>query len=142
MAGTITTQSNPVLADQSIPALKTLHEALDNYAPGVTKSPQYNEVDDSVWAGGQAFKLAAERAQLTPSSTSADLLRGLYTFKNETVGGLTPPLTYSAGRPAFITCWYPQEIESGAFTPLTQNAKPDCIAPAPLAAVQKLLAAL
>jgi branched-chain amino acid transport system substrate-binding protein len=142
MEGTITTQSNPVLADESIPALRTLHQALNQYAPSVSKGSEYNEVDDSVWAGGQAFKLAAERAKLTPSSTSADLLKGLYTFKNETVGGLTPPITYTPGKPAFITCWYPQEIKSGTFTPLTQGAKPDCITPAQLAGVQKLLAAL
>src|SRR5207302_8214043 len=127
MNGTITTQSNPVLADQSIPALKTLHEALNQYAPGVSSGEQYNEIDDSVWAGGQVFKLAAERAKLTPASTPADVLKGLYTFNNETVAGLTPPLTYTRGKPAFITCWYPQEIQSGKFTPLTSGAKPDCI---------------
>ena len=64
----------------------------------------------------------------------------LYTFKNETVGGLTPPLSYTRGKPAFITCWYPQEIQSGKFTPLTSGAKPDCITPAALAQVQQLLA--
>jgi branched-chain amino acid transport system substrate-binding protein len=142
MNGTITTQSNPVLADRSIPALVTLHQALEQYASGISSSPQYNEIDDSVWAGGEVFKLAAERAHLTPSSTSADVLRGLYTFKNETVGGLTPPLTYTSGKPAFITCWFPQEIKSGKFTPLTKEAKPECITPAALAKVQQLLAAL
>jgi branched-chain amino acid transport system substrate-binding protein len=142
MEGTITTQSNPVLADRSIPALVTLHTALEKYAPTVGTSPQYNEIDDSVWAGGEVFKLAAERAKLTPTSTSADVLRGLYTFKNETVNGLTPPLTYTAGKPAFITCWFPQEIKGGKFSPLTGEAKPECIAPGPLAKLQALLASL
>jgi branched-chain amino acid transport system substrate-binding protein len=142
MEGTITTQSNPVLADQSIPALQTFHQALDKYAPGVSSSEQYNEIDVSVWAGAQVFKLAAERAKLTPSSTPADVLKGLYTFKNETVNGLTPPLTYTPGKPAFITCWFPQEIKSGKFTPLTQGAKPDCISPADLPKVVQLLSHL
>jgi branched-chain amino acid transport system substrate-binding protein len=142
MEGTITTQSNPVLADTSIPALQAFHQALAKYAPGVSKGQQYNEIDASVWAGGQAFKLAAERAKLTPTSTPADVLRGLYMFKNETVGGLTPPLTYTPGKPAFITCWFPQEIKSGVFTPLTTGAKPHCIAPADLVKLEKLLAAV
>lgn len=142
MDGTITTQSNPVLADTSIPALRTFHQALTKYAPGVSTGPQYNEIDVSVWAGGQAFKLAAQRAKLTPTSTPADVLRGLYTFKHETVGGLAPPLTYTPGKPAFITCWFAQEIKGGVFTPLTTGAKPHCIAPAALVELQKLLAAV
>jgi branched-chain amino acid transport system substrate-binding protein len=142
MEGTITTQSNPVLADTSIPALQTFHQALAKYAPGVSTGPQYNEIDASVWAGGQAFKLAAKRAKLTPTSTPADVLRGLYTFKNETVGGLTPPLTYTPGKPAFVTCWFPQEIKNGGFASLTAGAKPHCIAPADLVKLEKLLAAV
>jgi branched-chain amino acid transport system substrate-binding protein len=142
MEGVITTQSNPVLADRSTPALKSFHEALDKYQPGVSKSEQYNEIDSSVWAGGQTFKLAAERAKLTPSSTPADVLKGLYTFKNETVDGLTPPLTYVKGKPTFTTCWFPQQIKSGKFTPLTQGAKPNCISPTDLAKLQQVLAAL
>jgi branched-chain amino acid transport system substrate-binding protein len=142
MEGAITTQSNPVLADQSIPALKTFHTALDKYEPGVSKGEQYNEIDSSVWAGGQTFKLAAERAKLTPDSTPADVLKGLYTFKNETVEGLTPPLSYVAGKPTFVTCWFAQEIKSGKFTPLTQGAQPHCISKTDLPKLQQLLAAL
>jgi len=140
MEGVITTQSNPVLADESIPALKTFHEALDKYAPDVADGEQYNEIDSSVWAGGQVFKLAAERGKLTPKSTPADVLKGLYTFKNETVDGVAPPLTYVKGKPSFVTCWFPQTIKSGKFTPLTQGAKPNCISETDLPKLQQLLA--
>lgn len=142
MEGMIATQSNPVLADTSIPALRTFHQALNQYQPGVAKGDQYNETDVSVWAGGQAFKLAAERAKLKPTSTPADVLKGLYTFKNETVDGLTPPLNYVAGKPTFTTCWFPQQIKSGKFTPLTQDAKPSCIAPADVPKIVALLKGL
>lgn len=142
MEGVITTQSNPVLADQSIPALKTFHEALDKYAPDVADGEQYNEIDSSVWAGGQVFKLAAERAKLTPKSTPADVLKGLYTFKEETVEGVTPPLTYVKGKPSFVTCWFPQTIKDGKFTPLTEGAKPNCISETDLPKLQEVLAAL
>ena len=139
MEGAITTQSNPVLADDSTPALTTFHDALDKYKPDVPKSEQYNEIDSSVWAGGQAFKLAAQRAKLTPTSTPADVLKGLYTFKNETVQGLTPPLTYVKGKPTFTTCWFPQQIKSGKFTPLTQGGKPNCISKTDLPKLEQLL---
>jgi branched-chain amino acid transport system substrate-binding protein len=141
MEGVIATQSNPVLADTSIPALRTFHEAIDKYQPGISKGDQYNEIDVSVWAGGEAFKLAAERAKLTPTSTSADVLKGLYTFKAETVDGLTPPLTYVKDKPSFVTCWFPQQIKSGKFTPLTKGAKPNCIPEADLPKIAKLLQA-
>lgn len=142
MEGVLTTQSDPVLADQSNAALRTFHQALDQYQPGVAKGEQYNEIDSSVWAAGQVFKLAAERAKLTPSSTSADVLKGLYTFKNETLGGMTPPLTYVKGKPTFVTCWFAQQIKSGKFTPITLGAKPHCISQGDLAKMQQLLAAL
>jgi branched-chain amino acid transport system substrate-binding protein len=142
MEGVITTQSNPVLADQSIPALKAFHEALDQYEPGVAKGAQYNEIDSSVWAGGQVFKLAAERATLTPPATAPDVLKGLYTFKGETAGGVAPPLTYVKGKPSLVTCWFPQTIKSGKFTPLTQEAKPSCVSKTDMPKLLKLLAAL
>jgi branched-chain amino acid transport system substrate-binding protein len=93
-----------------------------------------------VWAVGQTFKLAAKRAKLTADSTPADVLKGLYTFKNETVDGLTPPLNYVQGKPTFITCWFAQEIKSGKFTPLTQGAKPHCISETDLPKPQQLFA--
>jgi branched-chain amino acid transport system substrate-binding protein len=142
LEGMITVQSNPVLADTSLPSLQAFHTALDTYAPEVAKGDQYNEIDLSSWAGGMAFKLAAERAKLTPTSTSADLLAGLYTFKGETVDGLAPPLTYAAGQPSFVTCWFPQQIKDGKFVPLTQNATPSCVSPADLPKLQTLLSAL
>jgi hypothetical protein len=86
----------------------------------------YNEIDSSVWAGGQAFKLAADRAKLTPNSTPADVLRGLYTFKNETVDGLTPPLTYVKGKPSLVPRWFTQQIKSGKFVPVTPGGKLHC----------------
>jgi hypothetical protein len=58
------------------------------------------------------------------------------------VSGLTPPLTYTPGKPAFITCWFPQEIKNGVFTPSTTGATPHCIAPTNLVKLQKLLATI
>jgi branched-chain amino acid transport system substrate-binding protein len=87
-------------------------------------------------------KLAAERAKLAPGSTPADVLRGLYTFKNETVGGLTPPLTYVKDKPSLVPCWFTQQIKSGKFVPVTPGEKPHCISQGDLAKLQQLLAAL
>jgi branched-chain amino acid transport system substrate-binding protein len=92
------------------------------------------------WAAGQAFALAAQRAKLTPDSTPAEVKQGLYTFKNETVGGLTPPLTYTKDKPAFTTCWFAQKLVGQAFE-ATQGAKPSCMEPAKVKQLATVLGA-
>jgi branched-chain amino acid transport system substrate-binding protein len=140
LSGAIGIESNPVLADQSIPATRTFHTALGTYAPAVASSNEYNELDASAWASAQAFALAAKRAGIGPNSTSADLLKGLYTFKNETVDGLTPPLTYTQGQPLFVTCYFYTQIKAGKFV-APVGATPVCIPPAEAKAMAAMLKA-
>jgi branched-chain amino acid transport system substrate-binding protein len=140
MNGALATQSNPVLADDSIPATKAFHQALDKYGKTVVSNSAYGEMSIGAWAAGQAFALAAERAKLTPDSTPAEVKQGLYTFKNETVGGLTPPLTYTKDKPAFTTCWFAQKLVGQAFE-ATQGAKPSCMEPAKVKQLATVLGA-
>lgn len=45
------------------------------------------------------------------------LLAGLWTFKNETLGGLTHPLTFTKGQNALsMTCWCRLVIDRRAFS--------------------------
>jgi branched-chain amino acid transport system substrate-binding protein len=138
LQGAIGIESNPVLADQSIPATRTFHTALSTYAPSVLSSNEYNELDANAWASAQVFALAAQRAQIGPDSTSADLLKGLYTFHGETVGGLTPPLTYKPGQPLFVTCYFYTQIKGGKFV-APAGATPQCIPAAQAASMATLL---
>jgi branched-chain amino acid transport system substrate-binding protein len=60
----------------------------------------------------------------TPST--ADLLKGLYSLKGETAGGLTPPLTYTSGKPAPQgTCWFEVTLENQTFA-APNGIKPTC----------------
>jgi branched-chain amino acid transport system substrate-binding protein len=124
--GAIGIEPNPVLADQSIPATKEFHQALSRYAPDVTSSADYNEVDSWVWSAAQAFALAAKRANIGPDSTPTDVTKGLLTFKNETVGGLTPPLTYKPGAPGLVGCYYVTQVKGGKFI-APGGATPNCL---------------
>ena len=54
-----------------------------------------NRSNGTAWAGGEVFKAAWEKGNLGADGTSAQLINALYTFKGETLGGLTPPLTYA-----------------------------------------------
>jgi branched-chain amino acid transport system substrate-binding protein len=136
--GALATQSNPVLADSSIPATKTFHKALETYGGDVTSNDAYGEMTIGAWSAAEAFALAAKRSKLGPNGTPEQVKKGLYTFKDETVGGLTPPLTYVKGKPAFTTCWFVQKLTGQKFE-ATQGAKPSCMAPA---AVKTLLGVL
>jgi branched-chain amino acid transport system substrate-binding protein len=128
MDGAIGVVSNPVLAATSSPQIKTIRAALDQYAPGLLDGTQVNEIDVSAWAAAETFKRAAEQAKLTPASTPAEVTDALYGFKDETVGGLTPPLTYAKGKPSFTSCWYTTVIKDQQFT-APDGIEPSCIPP-------------
>jgi len=54
-----------------------------------------------------------------PQPTTADLVRGLYALKGETLGGTIPPLSYTegVGHDASDMCVIPTRVEGGKFVP-------------------------
>ena len=140
MEGALATQSNPVLADESIPATKTFHEALETYGEDVPSNDSYGEMTIGAWAARRGRSRWRPSARSSgPNGTPEQVKKGLYTFKDETVGGLTPPLTYTKGKPAFTTCWFVQKLTDRSSA--TQGAKPSCIAKDKLPALLKVLGA-
>jgi branched-chain amino acid transport system substrate-binding protein len=79
------------------------------------------------WASVKLAELALERGipkDATP--TTAGLLNGLYTIKDETLGGLTVPLTFpKAAVPKAGACWFPFTVRNQTFTAET-GTKPAC----------------
>jgi branched-chain amino acid transport system substrate-binding protein len=123
--------------DTSIPAIASFRHAIDKYAPQLNSNPQY--VDDlSTWAAGKLFQAAAKAANIGPNSTGADVKKGLYALKNETLGGLAPPLTYTPGKPAFVPCYFTVRLAGGKFASLNSN-KPTCLTVAQATALAKAL---
>jgi hypothetical protein len=51
------------------------------------------------YVAAQVFAKALQNANIAANATATrdDLIRGLSMFNNETLGGITPPLTYSDG---------------------------------------------
>ena len=66
---------------------------------------------------GRAAKAAGH---LTSSSTPAQVKKGLYALKNETLDGVAPPLNFTPGKPAFIPCWFSEQVK-GKSTSLNAN---------------------
>ncbi|WP_019878127.1 ABC transporter substrate-binding protein [Sporichthya polymorpha] len=81
------------------PGQREYAEALKRYAPGF-------EVDGPsmlAWAAGKLFQAAVERlgdAARNAPVTSADIFTGLGKIRNETLDGLSPPITFTPGQKA------------------------------------------
>jgi branched-chain amino acid transport system substrate-binding protein len=102
--------------DNSIPATKAMQAAISKYSPSVTTDQAYGAVATIGWAAGVVFGYAAQTARLMPSSPSTALITALDTIKNDTFGGITPPLTYAAGKPAQVPCSFVVGISGGKWT--------------------------
>jgi len=102
--------------DDSIPATKAMQAAIAKYSPSVTSSQAFGAVASIGWAAGVVFADAAEQGQLTPTTPATAVITGLDTIKNDTFGGFTPPLTYTAGKPAQVPCSFVVGISNGKWT--------------------------
>jgi branched-chain amino acid transport system substrate-binding protein len=136
--GALLTALNANGYDTSTPAIATLQQALKKYAPSAIDGSAFSGEEINPWSGGLLFQAAAKAAHLTPSSTPADVKKGLYALKNETLDGVAPPLTFTPGKPAFIPCWFGQQVKAGKFASLNGN-KPSCLTAAQAAALAKAL---
>jgi branched-chain amino acid transport system substrate-binding protein len=93
------------------PASAEFHQAIQQYAPSLRPSG----AAAFGWAAGQVLARAAAGVGAQP--TSQDILNGLWSLHNETVNGLTPPLTYAKNQPSPpVHCYFLIEIRSGKWT--------------------------
>ena len=75
------------------PETVDFRKALAQYAPNASNGGYFA----NAWAAAKVFEKAA--SQVKGAVTSEAILEQLWTFKNETVGGLTVPLTYVKDQP-------------------------------------------
>jgi branched-chain amino acid transport system substrate-binding protein len=98
----------PWTVESGSPALEEYAAAIHKYAPNITK----NSWITAGWASGKLLEKAAANVSATP--TSQDLLNGLWAMRNETLGGLTPALTFVKGQPAAPpNCGFYMEAKGG-----------------------------
>jgi branched-chain amino acid transport system substrate-binding protein len=135
--GTLLDGPNADPSDTSIPAIQQFQSALDRFTPGIANGSEFTFDAIFPWVGGKLFEAAAKAAKLTPKSTGADVKKGLYALKSETLGGISPPLSFPVGKPALVPCYYTAKLTGGKFT-AQNNDQPSCLS----AAQSKALAAL
>lgn len=96
--------------DHYTQAQKTFQAAMKQYAPHTALSG-YTALG---WAGAEL--VTASSKYLTATPTSSELLQGLWTIKNSTLGGLTPPLTFNQNAaPSPVNCYYVMTIKNHHF---------------------------
>lgn len=111
----------PWVADDT-PGVKQYRAALGKYAPGVLES----NPGALSWVG--AMMLYRAGAKLTAAKPSAaDLLAGVFSFKKETLGGLTVPTTFTKGELSpGSNCMFILEIKAQKFV-APDGSKPLCL---------------
>jgi len=102
--------------DDSIPATQAMQAAISKYSPSVLTDSAFGATATIGWAAGTVFATVAKTAGLTPSSSQGDIVAALDTVSNDTFGGLTPPLTYTAGKPTQVACSFIAGISNGKWT--------------------------
>jgi branched-chain amino acid transport system substrate-binding protein len=100
------------------PFFQTGTPATDEFRTAVKTYGQKAELGVGLMTGWVAGKLLERAgAQLPEPPTTDALLRGLWSIKDETLGGLSSqPLTFAEGRPPVgMGCWYAVQVKNGAW---------------------------
>jgi branched-chain amino acid transport system substrate-binding protein len=111
----------------STAATKTMVAAFKKYQPSLMGNPNYNGEVDEAWVSGLLLSAAVE-ADGNPAATvtSKAILKGLHTFKGQTLGGMAPPLTFHPGKVNTTDCWFWLGTKNGKFNE-PYGLKPECV---------------
>jgi branched-chain amino acid transport system substrate-binding protein len=133
--------SGPVASHQDpVPGAKEFSDAMQAYKPGFLDSSSMSINAVEAWAAGKLFEAGAKAAELGPSSTPADVKRGLAALKDESLGDLVAPITYTKGKPWVTPCAYLHQVKGGKLE--LMGGKPSCATPAQLGKLLGSLSAL
>jgi len=115
------------------PATEAYQKALKKYEPGVLTAPTYSESEVQLWLSGQLILAAAKAGKVSTNGSAGakQLVKGLYSLHGETLGGMSPPLTFSKTKPHVVDCWYWISANGKKFT-TPFGLTPDCVKPTPL----------
>jgi branched-chain amino acid transport system substrate-binding protein len=119
MEGAVITAIVKPWFDTSHPGIAAMHTAMKQYTP---RAQSDNEAG-LAWTSAVLFERAAT-GHLSATPTAQDVLNGLWSLKNETLGGLTYPITFTKGQNAPVkSCWWVAMVRDGRFTSPTPNVK-------------------
>jgi branched-chain amino acid transport system substrate-binding protein len=97
-------------------AVTAMNTVLDKYSPGLRTNPQtWSEFAVQAWTAGLVLAQGVKNSGVTASQavTPALVTTGLDKVSNDTLGGFAPPLTFTAGKPHPVDCWYVGRVQNG-----------------------------
>jgi ABC-type branched-subunit amino acid transport system substrate-binding protein len=113
--------------DKSTPATKEFQKAMAKYAPKVLKG-NFRQPSTQIWTAAKAMEAAA--GFLTAANpTNEDVLKALYQFEDEDLGGLAPqPLTFTEGAEGnpHISCYFTMQTKNHKISS-PSGMKPECV---------------
>ena len=102
--------------DSYTPAQAAYQQAVKAYDPGLASSA----TTAAEWTAGMLAVAAS--SDLTATPTSAEFFQGLWSIKNNDLGGLAPPLTFTQGQPATPSdCYFLMTLDNGQFVDLDKG---------------------
>jgi branched-chain amino acid transport system substrate-binding protein len=119
--GTVAMPTIPWFLNESPPVREYL-DALRQFAPNT-------EANASSVSGWTSAKLFERAAGLAPGSdvTSDAILRGLWSVRNDDLGGITQPLTFTEGQNApKVVCYWVAIVGKGKWQTLHNKAERTC----------------
>ena len=96
------------------PAHQAYRTALSKYAPSYVGGDLDNGLMELPWLQGELISAAA--SHVTGTLTGKSLKRGLYALRAETLGGMIQPVTFRAGKPTLLACYFSWGIDNGEYT--------------------------
>jgi branched-chain amino acid transport system substrate-binding protein len=116
--------------DSSSPATRTFQSAMRKYEPAVVNSGNFGEAQAAGWTAGEVITAAAQlgHAGVGGTPTSAQIIKGLFSMRRDTLGGLTPPLTYThqSSENSLIKCYFEMAAKDGKFVE-PNGSRPLCL---------------
>jgi branched-chain amino acid transport system substrate-binding protein len=108
--------------------VQAMDAALDKYYPGLrTNANIFSALAAYSWPSGLLLEDAVKAGGLTPTATpsSAEIVTGLESLKGDTLDGWAPPLTFAAGQPHPVDCWFTGRVQNGVPV-LANNGQVTC----------------
>jgi branched-chain amino acid transport system substrate-binding protein len=119
--GLLAGQSDFPWVDSFTPAQTTYQQAMKTYAPSLQGSAS----TAAEWTAGMLV-VAADK-DITSTPTSAEFFEGLWSIKDDNLGGLAPPLTFTQNAPATPSyCFFLMTIQNQQFVDLN-NGNSQCV---------------
>ena len=100
----------------SAPSITAMNAVLGKYSPGLTSNNNiWSEFAVQGWTAGLLLSQAVKNSGVTSSEpiTPSVVTSGLDKVSNETLGGISPALTFTAGKPHPVDCWFVGRVQNG-----------------------------